>query len=534
MLAKWLERLFGNNPTDIAESRMADWQDWIQPINLDMPTGEDIAYEDDFEAIKNELAKLSGIDALLIIAASERLLKLHAKDLRVAVYFTFANLRESGLNGFAGGLELTCSLLKTYPQNIWPQKPMQRRSAVAWLCSDKILDALSASDLGDKQALERALSALILLQNLLVDWEEAFRPNMSPLLQKFEQTLADSSYGQQETRAPVSTDNVEKAASVGDEAAVFTPAISISSAKMLLDQTRVIAAYLRQQENGYWAAYKMIRAVRWGHLVSPPPANHGQTRLKPPRTDLQATLKRLVLEKQWLDLLERVEMAFLEGANHYWLDLQYYAWQGQKALGGLYAAQADLALGELKILLSRCDGLETLNFEDGSPFVSDNVAEWLQKEILPLSAVHNANVSRPSEAIMNNAEISYEDEAMKIVDDEGLEAAMIWLDSQLPLQAGKLLCQKFFIMARLADRQQRSDWAIHLLEQNIVMMQAATVEIWDKEFAFDIHSMLYKLLFAKSKRKDMLQDAGKIQVQIEQLQRKLMQIDAVRALSVFH
>ena len=54
----------------------------------------------------------------------------------------------------------------------------------------------------------------------------------------------------------------------------------------------------------------MIRAVRWGGLNGIPPHQNGQTRLKAPRTDLLATLNRLVNEQQWRDLLDRVEAAF--------------------------------------------------------------------------------------------------------------------------------------------------------------------------------------------------------------------------------
>ena len=77
----------------------------------------------------------------------------------------------------------------------------------------------------------------------------------------------------------------------------------------------------------------MIRAVRLGSGLNViPPHQNGQTRLKYLRADLLANLNRLVQEQQWRDLLDKVEAAF-EGANHYWLDLQYYAWQGQQAPG---------------------------------------------------------------------------------------------------------------------------------------------------------------------------------------------------------
>ena len=40
----------------------------------------------------------------------------------------------------------------------------------------------------------------------------------------------------------------------------------VNSSKALLDQVRINAAYLREQDDGYWSANKMIRAVRWGRI----------------------------------------------------------------------------------------------------------------------------------------------------------------------------------------------------------------------------------------------------------------------------
>jgi type VI secretion system protein VasJ len=58
-----------------------------------------------------------------------------------------------------------------------------------------------------------------------------------------------------------------------------------------------------------------------------------KTRLIAPRAELQTQLKRLMLQKQWPELLDRIEQAFAEGANHFWLDLQYYAFVGQEQAG---------------------------------------------------------------------------------------------------------------------------------------------------------------------------------------------------------
>lgn len=535
-IPSWILPLFeGEEVTALAKGRLHRWQGWVLPIRPEEPIGDDVAYEDDFEAIKTELGKLSGTDLALIEAAAEHLLKTGAKDLRVAVYYTYARFRQKGGEGLSDGLELICSLLKAYPQDIWPKRPAQRCSALAWLASEKMVDSVSAADWSNRDTLKQTLSALVLLNHLLLEQEEAFRPNLSPLLQQFEQTLSELSYQAPVAETPVNLPqvNLQEALSTPQTP---TPISAINSSKMLLDQTRVMAAYLRQQDNGYWAAYKMVRAIRWGVINSSPPSINGQTRLKPPRVDLQTTLKRLIAEKQWLDLLERVDTAFLEGANQYWLDLQYYAWLGQKALGGLYADQADSALGELGILLTRCPELSSLSFEDGSPFVSDSVVEWLQNQVSTSapSLDKTVNIQTAGSQTIETSEAAIEQEATNLLAEKGLEAAIGWLDGHPRLQQGKLGCYKWLLMAKLAEKQQKNDWAVYLLEQSISSMQRSSVSEWDKDFSFENHAMLYRLLYAKSKRKDIQADSTSIQMQLDQLREKLMQIDAVRALYLFH
>ena len=535
ILPVWLENFFGKQPKGLAEKQLTAWQVWLEPISTETPTGEDIAYDDDFETVKSEISKLSGIDTALIVSASERLIKNNAKDLRVATYYTYASLREKGLIGFAEGLWLIGGLLQSFGQGLWPKKDAQKRNALMWLNSEKVLDALDKTDCSQQHEMEQVLSALILLQNLLGEWSEEFRPDLTTLLKFFEQKLNESPFNQPESKKPESNNTTEQIATAAEtQAATQIPTTAITSSKALIDQTRLIAAYLRGQENGYWAAYKMVRAVRWGGLNGIPPHSNNQTRLKSPRHDLQATLKRLVAEQQWLDLLERVEMAFLEGVNHYWLDLQYYAWQGQRALGGIYASQTESSLFELKFFLERCEGLMALTFEDGSPFVSDNVTEWLQKQVMSNNTVETS-VAKSAEAdTVGHDYQSFLQEAEQLVNQSGLETAMAWLETQPQLQSGKAYCHKLLWMAKMAEARQKSDWALYLIEHAAEQIDNMSVPVWDKEFAFEVYVIWYKLLFAKSKRKDAQIDAHKFQEQISRLQNHMMKIDAVRALVVFH
>lgn len=538
-LPQWVKPILGDEGTSITDNNIHRWQEWLEPVSDDHPCGEDVAYTDDFEAIKIELAKLSGMDYRLILDASERLLKRESKDLRVATYYIFASLRDRGLAGFSDGLEILCGLLQKFDQSLWPKKPVQKRNALNWLSGERVLDTLKNVGLSDSTELKRTLSALMSLQHYFEGWEEAVRPSLFPLLQYFEESsvrfssFPTSSSQNQETSAPVeqvATPQIHQESRGSSESLTVT---KVNSSKALLDQVRINAAYLREQDDGYWSANKMIRAVRWGGLNGIPPHQNGQTRLKAPRADLLANLNRLIHEQQWRDLLDKVEAAFLEGANHYWLDLQYYAWQGQQALGGLYLSQVESSLFELKSLLTRCEGLTGLSFDNGFPFVSADTLTWLEQKVMSSTrkqmssqAIQKAALEPSSQE--ENQE-SYWQQALLKTQEHGLDAAFAWLETLPEWQTGSGQVKKWVMMARLAVSAQKEDWAVKLLEQASKQMQVLTVKEWDKHFTFEVYALWYQLLSENLDNKD-IEAVG----QLEFLRTELMQADVVRALELIY
>lgn len=89
-----------------AQSRMESWQRWLTPISEINPTGEDPGYDDDFQRIREEVNKLSGIDTGLICQLAEKVLTTEAKDVRVATYYCWARLHQDGETGFEEQLRL--------------------------------------------------------------------------------------------------------------------------------------------------------------------------------------------------------------------------------------------------------------------------------------------------------------------------------------------------------------------------------------------------------------------------------------------
>jgi type VI secretion system protein VasJ len=109
--------------------------------------------------------------------------------------------------------------------------------------------------------------------------------------------------------------------------------------------------YLREQPDGWLAAHRLMKSLRHDTLSAilhrMPKGNTHRTT----RADQRAMLKRLYLQQSWLEILEQADSTFSRGANHLWLDLQWYIHQALVKLG--QDVLADIIAADLKGLLRR-------------------------------------------------------------------------------------------------------------------------------------------------------------------------------------
>ncbi len=156
--------------------------------------------------------------------------------------------------------------------------------------------------------------------------------------------------------------------------------VNITSGQDLLAQARTLTAYLRVQPDGWLAAHRLMKSLRHDTLtIIPAPDAEGKTRIEPPRADQRAMLKRLYLQQSWSEILEQADSTFSRGANHLWLDLQWYIHQALVRSG--QDVLADIIIADLKGLLRRLTGLETLAFNDGTPFADEVTLNWINQRV---------------------------------------------------------------------------------------------------------------------------------------------------------
>lgn len=521
MLTHLLQALFGTrSPTELARSTQARWEPWLKAIKPDAPVGSDPICDDDFLLIKEEVIKLSGINDSLIIDTAERLLKTRAKDVRLAVYYLYARTRRDGAQGVADGFELLSALIERFGQTLLPQREKTRKSALEWLAGQTFTECLDRVGDLDQGVLERSLSALALMIESTMAWPEESRPCLDPLSRRFESYFEDprrthtpsenagagsdpqavgghgtpsesgDAYGAGATSAstPVLSSAVSAAAVLGSPS-------DVSSTRALLEQTRRMTQFLRDQPDGYLPAYRLIRCIRWDTVNGVPPHDvSGKTRLLPPRAELRAHLTRLLLQKQWQELLGAVEAAFMEGVNHFWLDLQRFAFIAQEQEGGEFARVRDFLATDCAQMLTRLPGLDQLAFSDGSAFADDATLDWINTYATVRELEHGVTAEPVATVCAETDWGDAEAHAMTLATTQGLDVALVSLRDKATHRGARDRFILHRVMARVAEQADRGDMAAYLLTDLDGLIEQHKLTTWEPSLAFETKHHLLQLL----------------------------------------
>jgi type VI secretion system protein ImpA len=145
---------------------------------------------------------------------------------------------------------------------------------------------------------------------------------------------------------------------------------------------RIISAarYLRRADPFNPAAYLLLRGLRWGELRAS--ATLDPKLLEAPPTSVRTTLKGLLLDARWPELLEAAEGVMGTGQGRGWLDLQRYTLTACDALGSDYFAVAAAMRGALRSLLSDLPQLLDMTLMDDTPTANAETRAWLRAEII--------------------------------------------------------------------------------------------------------------------------------------------------------
>lgn len=509
-----------------AQQQASLWDNWLQPVTLQMPAGEDPGYDDNFQQMREEVNKLSGADTSLTCELAENLLVSHCKDVRVATYYIWARLHRDGEAGLADGLSLLAGLISRFGETLHPLRVNSRKTSLEWLAGSRVLDSLSLFPEVDKTDFSRIIGALSLIEQGVDSWEPSSRPQFGALYSALENRLAQSGGFDAVIPQNSSTASGGLTSNTSADSLTLKP---VASGRDLLDQAKQLAKYLRDQPSGWLSGHHLMKSIRLDTLHELPPlAADGRTRLMPPKPEHRALLKRLYLQQSWLELLEQTDSLFAQGVNHLWLDLQWYVHQALTKAGAPYEGWAAIIQQDLSGLLTRLPGLEGLAFSDGTPFADEVTMNWITQQVTMSSDWSNDSAASASTAGSGDDDIlQLEPEALEQADSDGIEAALGWLQNRPGIRTPRHQWLIRLLMARVAEQYGKNDMALHLLGELDGNAATLTLTQWEPDLLFEVKARRLKLLRIKASRAD--SDKPRLQGEMDSLLAGLISLDPARA-----
>jgi type VI secretion system protein VasJ len=264
--------------------------------------------------------------------------------------------------------------------------------------------------------------------------------------------------------------------------------------------------------------YTLTRALMWGEILQPPPAEEGLTQIPGVRPELIEAWETMLSEENFADLLEAAESYF--GQTVFWFDLHRYVVRAMDALGGEYAGARAAVVGQLRSFLARLPEVVDFKFSDETPYASDATQKWLKAEVLsggggapaspePAGPSATAVSEKLAEAVKKAGELAKKKKVNEAVNlfQEGIKSTtekreqFIWrlglarfcLNAKLPQVAIPHLEQ----LEREIGRFSLDDWEPQLALEALVLLHKAYKKAIDEDKAFPDTEEKAQKLFAR-------------------------------------
>ncbi len=476
--------------SDYAEGMLA-------PVPGSEPAGKDVQYDDDFQRLKAEIDSMSSasggsVDFEEVAALAEKILAGKSKDLRVACYLTVALERTRGASGLADGLAVVEGITTGFWEALYPPaRRMTGRQNALQSLSDNLKERVAGLKpvLEDREVLEAALARTRALQVFTMEKMEEQAPALSGLSQAIEEVLRRVP----KPAAPAAAKDTNGTPGAPAVAGGGTQAASASgemTAATALQAARRAAEFFFAKSDADPRAYRLARAIAWGHFAQEPPVQNGKTMIEGPVAQRGAFLSGLVSQGQFARLVTEAESSLAE--YPLWLDLQRFSVQGLDALGADHHAARDAVLYDTAVLVRRLPGLADLAFADGMSFADAATHAWLETDvnvILGSGDSGGAVAGGAGDAALDEA---YAD-ARALLGKGDVAGAVARMRRDSATDEGRLSgFRRQLYVATLCVAGGRADVALPLLERLDAEVSARRIDEWDPALALEVWIQLYR------------------------------------------
>lgn len=458
--------------------------------------GDDIRYDEAFEALEAELAKKNSlynqaaVDWLKVRETCDRLLRQRTKDLRLAIWLTWSLHETRALPGLVQGLALLRALCEKHWSILHPLKARTRAGSFSWL-AQRLDEAVTATtSLKDQlPTLKALLDHLDHLDACLTGHLNDEAPLLLPVRRRFAGLLVRA----QEVPAPgqlatiVAQAKQTAAQMLGVEPPIEDEKEAQRSFRAVQAAVRRLTTWWLRQDAAHTQALALNRALVWAGIQQLPERNAERiTTLRCLAKDVQASYRERFEEgTRFADLLVDVEASLCSAP--FWLDGQRLAWECLEQLGAQPAM--NILEAQLRGLLQRLPGLTNLCFHDGQPFADQTTLIWIDRHVdppAPQPTLSSETLARtpPWEAVLSLA--------LERLPHDGLKGAV---QAFKPQMQGACDSRERFhwqmALSKLCYRAKRFDLAMTQLEALDTQLHETCLDRWEPGLALEVLQLLH-------------------------------------------
>lgn len=518
------------------------------PISPEQPTGSDVSYEPEFEALEAEIKKLyspssspdeAGIDWKKIGELSASILAKQSKDLRVAGRFAVSQLYTNQIEGLATGITVLHDMIEQFWDELFPPKRRikGRLGAIEWWLenTENVLKTTKFEPT-ENEKIEELKSILNKLNDSIIEYVPK-APTLNLLIREIEKLPVMKKKEQpeppeKETKDPPEpTDEKEnkEPPPTTEDISVETSAPPSSSgeiadeneAKTLLDNSlsllNQIADFWFKTDSSNSKSYRFRRAAAWLPIDHLPEDTDGITLIYSPEVDQTEALNRVREEKDWQSLLKMAEP--IVSQQEFWIDLHRMVAEALSNLGDSHQDALDAVCQETAFFVHRMPGLINLSFQGGEPFADSQTRQWLKSIALGsrTAMFEPVQIAESSEEDKTNRMEDAIKKAMALVQKKKTVEAVTSLQEELQSAFSK----KEAMLWRLALCQillssKKPDMALPHFEVILEIIDKYNLEDWDPELALKGFKMVFNVYSThsdqaiKQKSEQILNRIGKI------------------------
>jgi type VI secretion system protein VasJ len=512
--------------------------------------GEDLSYDEAFEAVKAEIDKQNQIEGgpiewKNVEELSSDLIANRTKDFRLVLYYAMARTQKEGIVGLFEGLVVLNELCLTLWEPMYPalRRPRARGNLLSWFNELATPIVQAAQPTPQQRSVVEGLGKVFAdLDAFLAEkLGEAYPPMM---------TLSDSvrSLVRRAPAAPVaapeppppsvSMPQPAPSAEAAADSFAATPAegapqaggavmaaVSIVDADSAYVALQQVAPILGQASGALFNvdpasvdAYRLGMQAAFLLIGGDPYNENGQTTLPGPLDQVRQSLAALASSSDWQGLVNTGWQALQE--QPFWLDASRALAQGLRGLGAPHDAAAPVVEREVAALLARAPSLPNLTFSDGTPLADGETQSWVGG----LGAGGGGGGGGAKSPVDRAAA-----EATKLAGEGNLAQAMTVLSRAAQTTSPVDRFRARLEIAKLALSQQLLDMARAHLDALERSAEEHRLASWDPALCAELFANLYKVrrLIAQNTMDD--PEIGKKAAQSFE---RLCELDAARAFSV--